>query len=143
MKNVNTHLDQRVNNAQGICDSLTHVSSICSRLRDLSISLENLELADLVADLQIGLSVSHTEAAKLTVLLTKLIIENNKIKLSYGHIKGMTFKDYGYYSNEGDGPFCANCFKNHDKKIRLTKMPSVFTSAGFGKFSCSECKETY
>jgi hypothetical protein len=109
---------------------------IVSRLREINKNIANAEFSNALADLAIELS-------ELKIKVAGLLDENDQLKrqLAQKHAQSLEFKDFAYYSDSGDGPFCPGCYDSNGNTIRLTKLTKEFSV--FGSHSCPACKETF
>ena len=109
---------------------------LVKRLREINKNISNAEFANVLADLSIELS-------NMKVQVADLVAENDELrrKLNERGSPSLEFKDFAYFSSDGDGPFCPGCYDSKGQKIRLSKLTDAFTV--FGSHSCPACKETY
>ncbi|KRA54156.1 hypothetical protein ASD77_05895 [Pseudoxanthomonas sp. Root65] len=109
---------------------------LVGRLREINKNVENAEFSNALADLAIELS-------ELKIKVAGLLGENDQLRrqLAQRQAIALEFKDFAYYSESGDGPFCPGCYDGATKTIRLTKLTEGFTV--FGSHSCPACKETF
>lgn len=109
---------------------------LVGRLREISKNVENAEFSNALADLAIELS-------EFKIKVAGLLEENDQLRRQLAQRRSTTleFKEFAYYSESGDGPFCPGCYDGAAKTIRLTKLTAGFTV--FGSHSCPACKETF
>lgn len=119
-----------------LISTATTAIQLVSRLREINKNIANAEFANALADLSMELSELKIKAAGL-------LDENNELRrqLAQKQNKRLTFKDFAYFSDEGDGPFCPGCYDGQEKNIRLTKMSGPFTV--FGSHACPNCKQHF
>jgi len=109
---------------------------LVGRLRDINRNVANAEFSNALADLALELS-------ELKIKCAALLDENDQLKrqLTQRQAPTLEFKEFAYYYNSGEGPFCPGCYDSSGKTIRLTKLTAPFTD--FGSHSCPACKETF
>jgi hypothetical protein len=75
--------------------------------------------------------------------INELLDENQKLKNELQTLKNkeqnpLLFKKGAYFTENGDGPFCPQCYDSNNKQIRLTKI-----STRMANYYCPTCKAPY
>ena len=108
------------------------MKSTAPQLVILAKAINNIELIELTNDLRL-------EVATIKGTLAEAIDENRRLKtqLNKKDAGDPECRDGLYWFGE-DGPYCTGCFDKSRSKIRLSKMPSNFST--FGKWRCPSCR---
>ena len=119
-----------------ILNSMSAALEMVSKLRDLNKRIESADFSNALADLSL-------ELAEMKIRLAGLIEENDELKrkLLERNSQKLEFKEFAYFSQEADGPFCPGCYDSSRKVIRLAKESSAFQV--FGSHSCPVCGKSY
>ncbi|GAB3672233.1 hypothetical protein [Salinisphaera aquimarina] len=119
-----------------LISTTTTAIQLVSRLREVNKNIANAEFNNLIADLSI-------ELANMKVQVAGLIEEHDSLRrqLSSKNNPELTFKEFAYYSEDGDGPFCPGCYDSDGKKVRLAKFSGAFKT--FGSHNCPVCKAAF
>lgn len=109
---------------------------LVSRLREINKNIANAEFSNALANLTVELS-------ELKIQVADLLEENDKLKraLSQKQEAPLEFKEFAYFSDSGDGPFCPGCYDGSGKIVRLAKATAEFSV--FGSHNCPVCKEPF
>jgi len=119
-----------------LVSSATSAIKIVGRLREINKNIANAEFSNALADLAMELS-------GLKIQMAGLLEENDELKRKLADKKNdsLIFKDYAYFTDLGDGPFCPGCYDSKGKSIRLSKLTKQFSV--FGTHKCPSCDETF
>ena len=123
-----------------VITSINNAITLAQRLREISKNIEDAEFKNVLADLGLEIADTKLALAQVTEENAQLKSELTKLKHSRGESSSdLIFKDFAYYSDSDEGPFCSGCYDTQKQKIRLGPVSNDFTV--FGKFKCPSCKE--
>jgi len=125
-----------------VLSSIGHAISLAKRLREISKNIEDAEFKNLLADLNLELSDVKLALANAMEENAHLKMELTRVKHSQANGSGeLIFKEFAYYTQSDDGPFCSACYETKKQQIRLSKVSGPFTH--FGHSKCPSCDEYY
>ena len=121
-----------------VITSINNAITLAQRLREISKNIEDAEFKSLLADLSLEMADTKLALAQVTDENAELRSKLTKLKHSRGESQSeLIFKDFAYYSESDDGPFCSGCYDTQKQKIRLSPVTGHFTT--FGRFKCPSC----
>jgi len=126
-----------------VIGSIGHAISLAKRLREISKNIEDAEFKNLLAELNLELADTKIALADFMEQNAQLRMELATIKHSRGggSTEPLTFRDFAYFTESNDGPFCSKCYETENKRIRLKKVTGAFTT--FGNSQCPSCEQFY
>lgn len=125
-----------------VLSSVGHAINLAKRLREISKNIEDAEFKNILADLNLELADTKLALASVMEENAQLKLELTQFKHSQGSGRGeLVFKEFAYYTQDGDGPFCSACYETKKQQIRLSKVTGAFTT--FGHSKCPSCDEYY
>lgn len=108
------------------------------KLKDASGALKDAETKLLLAEV-------YEKLADLKMEATRLQEENHDVRAQLKEALApptMVLRNGVYNRAEnGDGPFCTNCFDDRRKAIRLVELG--YLQSDFGKWRCPSCKTSF
>ncbi|KDC50603.1 hypothetical protein [Pseudoalteromonas fuliginea] len=123
-----------------VITSINNAITLAQRLREISKNIEDAEFKNVLADLSIEMSDTKLALAQVTEENAELKSELTKLKHSRGESQSdLIFKEFAYYTDSDDGPFCSGCYDSKKQKIRLSPVTGHF--ATFGRFKCPSCEQ--
>jgi urease gamma subunit len=110
---------------------------------DIAAKLKNMGKKKPAGEAEKLISEMNVELAKTKNNIADLLNENRQLKDELRELKNieqspLIFKKGAYYTDDGNGPFCPQCFDNNNKKIRLSKI-----SMRKGNHYCPTCRNVY
>ena len=118
---------------------LKKVVDTAKQLYDLSSKIKDAEIRNLVADLYNNIADLKMEMATLKEDNLRLRAElDSKTKAASLDLKK---GDGGYYTVDGDGPFCSGCYDSNQKLSRLGPVRGAF--AKLGNWKCPVCENYF
>jgi regulator of replication initiation timing len=121
-----------------VITSINNGITLVQRLREISKNIEDAEFKNVLADLSLEMSDTKLALAQVTEENAKLKSELTKLKHSQGDSQtNLVFKEFAYYTDSDDGPFCSGCYDTKKQRIRLSPVTGMFTE--FGRFVCPSC----
>ncbi|MGF1850533.1 hypothetical protein L4C44_01410 [Vibrio satsumensis] len=125
-----------------VLGSIGQAIGLAKRLREISKNIEDAEFKNLLADLNLELADTKLALADVMEQNYQLKSEVNELKNSQGNnLNQLIFKEFAYYTQDEDGPFCSACYEVKNQQIRLAKVTGSF--ATFGHHKCPSCDEYY
>ncbi len=122
--------------------SLNNAITLTKRLREIGKNIGDAEFNNLLADLSLEIADTKLTLANVTEENANLKSELTKLKHSQGVTKpDLFFREFAYFTEENDGPFCPGCYDAKNLKIRLKKEKEAFSD--FGNNSCPSCREVF
>lgn len=122
--------------------SLKTATEIATLLKTSDETFIKAELKLKLADLMNALADAKISIAELKDIIQEKDDQISElIKKVENKDNDLVFKNGAYYTSNGDGPFCTNCYDTKKMKVRLTDMPPGFTD--FGKSRCPNCEALY
>lgn len=113
--------------------SVSAALQAASQLATLATAKGNVEMREAIAELRLQLATTKDT-------LSELINENRELRQQLSQrsaVPNVALRDGLYYKEDGDGPFCTQCFDSGQTLIRVSAMPSVMNV--FGKWRCPKC----
>ncbi|MFT6636590.1 hypothetical protein [Alcanivorax sp.] len=126
-----------------VIGSIGHAITLAKRLREISKNIEDAEFKNLLADLNLELADTKLALADVMEKNAQLRTELATIKHSQGgiSIEPLTFREFAYFTEGNDGPFCSKCYETANQRIRLKKVTGAFST--FGHTQCPSCEQFY
>jgi len=125
-----------------VITSINNAITLAQRLREISKNIEDAEFKNVLADLSLEIADTKLSLAQVTEENAQLKSELTKLKHSRGETESeLIYKDFAYYSESEDGPFCSGCYDTKKQKIRLTAETGHFKT--FGSHKCPICKQYF
>lgn len=125
-----------------VFSSIGQAISLAKRLREISKNIEDAEFKNLLADLNLELADTKLALADVMEQNYQLKTKINELKNSQGNnLNKLVFKEFAYYTQDNDGPFCSACYEVRNQQVRLSKVTGEFTV--FGHHKCPSCNEYY
>ncbi|MBY8203791.1 hypothetical protein KW514_22035 [Vibrio fluvialis] len=125
-----------------VLSSISNAIELVHRLRSISKNISDAEFSNIVADLNMELADTKLSLAEVIDQNAKLKMELNELKNATGeNLSSLIYKEFAYFDQNGDGPFCSACYESGNKKIRLSQVKGHLAS--FGNWKCPSCTQRY
>jgi len=119
-----------------ILGALSLATTAAGRLWELSKQIEQLEAKELIVELRGQLVELKSQI--VDVLDENVRLRQELAKAKQSHDAGdLVFRDNAYFSADGEGPFCQNCWDTQRRKVRL--VSTQYPAKHFGDWKCQVC----
>jgi hypothetical protein len=83
------------------------------------------------------------QLSEIKIQVASLLSENDQLKRELAQKKStqLVFKNFAYFTDQGDGPFCSTCYDNNGKTIRLAALPKGFRN--LATHTCAVCNGAF
>lgn len=131
----------------GAVRSISTSIDLIQKIIQLAQKTKNAELCEAIADLRVELSQAKIAIANANDRIVELMAENQQLKEKlYPREEPLILGNDGlYYTEEGDGGFCPNCYVSEGLRIKLTQagLGTAFGGVGLSTQKCPHCLNLY
>lgn len=109
------------------------------KIRDIALKTQNIELQEGILAVREQLLAAKEALLNSREDTLALKEENNKLKTRVEELEKvpqekLIFNKLGYYTEDGEGPFCARCYDVDKRKVHLSLMGPLH--------KCSQCNNS-